>query len=115
IYWDLDNPKLYNVKFEYFIDGNKVDEIDKFTGFREIKFTKKGFYLNGKLIKLIGLNRHQSYPYVGYAMPKSAQDLDAKLLKYELGVNIVRTSHYIQSKHFLNKCDEIGLLVFEEI
>jgi beta-galactosidase len=48
-------------------------------------------------------------------MPKSAQVEDADILKYKLGVNIVRTSHYPQSRHFLNRCDEIGLLVFEEI
>jgi len=65
-------------------------------------------------MKLIGLNRHQSYPYVGYAMPKSMQELDADILK-EFGCNIVRTSHYMQSDHFLNRCDEIGLLVLEEI
>lgn len=67
------------------------------------------------MIKLVGLNRHQSYPYVGYAMPKSAQVADADFLKYDLGLNIVRTSHYPQSQHFVNRCDEIGLLVFTEI
>src|SRR5699024_3613449 len=66
-------------------------------------------------VKLVGLNRHQAYPYVGYAMPQRVQEKDAEILKYELGLNIVRTSHYPQSVHFLRKCDEIGLLVFEEI
>lgn len=71
--------------------------------------------MNGRKIKLLGLNRHQSYPYVGYAMPKRAQRRDADVLKEELGLNMVRTSHYPQSRHFLDRCDEIGLLVFEEI
>lgn len=48
-------------------------------------------------------------------MPKSAQKRDAEILKYDLGVNLVRLSHYPQSKHFLDRCDEIGLLVFDEI
>ena len=61
-----------------------------------------------------GLNRHQSFPYVGYAMPKSMQKLDADLLKKELGLNAVRTSHYPQSHYFLERCDELGLLVFTE-
>ncbi len=74
-----------------------------------------GFYLNGRRVKLVGLNRHQAYPYVGYAMPQRVQEKDAEILKYELGLNIVRTSHYPQSIYFLRKCDEIGLLVFEEI
>ncbi|MDE6063367.1 MAG: glycoside hydrolase family 2 protein, partial [Lachnospiraceae bacterium] len=69
----------------------------------------------GKRVRLRGLNRHQSYPYVGYAMPKSMQRMDADILKKELGLNAVRTSHYPQSHDFLDRCDELGLLVFTEI
>lgn len=108
--WDIENPVLYEAIIIY--NGNRYTE--KF-GFREAIFKNSGFYLNGKKLKLRGLNRHQAYPYVGYAMPKSAQESDALFLKYDLGLNIVRTSHYPQSKHFINKCDEIGLLVFTEI
>ena len=61
------------------------------------------------------MNRHQSYAYVGYAMPKSMQEMDADLLKNELGLNAVRTSHYPQSHYFIDRCDELGLLVFTEI
>ncbi len=84
-------------------------------GFRTSEFKTDGYYLNGRKVKIRGLNRHQSYPYVGYAMPKSMQELDADILKDELGVNAVRTSHYPQSHHFIDRCDEIGLLVFTEI
>ena len=84
-------------------------------GFREAKFTPDGFFLNDKRIKLIGLNRHQNYPYVGCAMPDSAQKEDAEILKTKLGCNIVRTSHYPDSEAFLSRCDEIGLLVVDEI
>ncbi len=108
--WDIDNPKLYTLKII-----TDTDEYDVKVGFRTAKFKTTGFYLNGKRIKLRGLNRHQSYPYVGYAMPKWAQEQDAVLLKEQLGCNIVRTSHYPDSVHFLNKCDEIGLLVFTEM
>lgn len=92
-----------------------MDQVTVRFGFREAEFQPDGFYLNGRKIKLLGLNRHQSYPYVGYAMPKRAQRRDADVLKEELGLNMVRTSHYPQSRHFLDRCDEIGLLVFEEI
>jgi len=108
--WDLKHPKLYTIEIE--IAG---DVFTDRVGFREVELVKSGFYLNGELIKLIGLNRHQSYPYVGYAMPKSAQVRDADILKYDLGLNCVRSSHYPPSKHFLDRCDEIGLLVFNEI
>jgi beta-galactosidase len=84
-------------------------------GFRTAEFTPEGFLLNGKPLKLRGLNRHQSFPYVGYAAGRSAQERDADIMKSVLKCNMVRTSHYPQSKWFLDRCDRIGLLVFEEI
>ena len=108
--WDTDNPKLYTVQVSA---GN--DQDSRRIGFREARFTTEGFLLNGKAVKIRGLNRHQSFPYVGYAMPARVQRKDADILKDELGLNLARTSHYPQSRHFLDRCDEIGLLVFEEI
>ena len=108
--WDIDHPALYQLK----ITLNGDDRYYRF-GFRQARFTKGGFYLNGRHIKLIGLNRHQSYPYVGNAMPASAQIADADELKYRLGCNFVRTAHYPDSTHFIDRCDEIGLIVFTEM
>ena len=108
--WETYDPVLYDFNAEYNSDIFSV----RF-GIRVAEFRRDGFYLNGKKIKLRGLNRHQSYPYVGNAMPKSAQEADALLLKNTLGCNLVRTAHYPDSIHFLNKCDEIGLLVFTEM
>ncbi|MDX9691591.1 MAG: glycoside hydrolase family 2 TIM barrel-domain containing protein, partial [Acholeplasmataceae bacterium] len=113
--WDIDNPYLYTVEMHYEVHTKLVDSKSIKIGIRHAIFEKDGFYLNHQKVKLIGLNRHQSFPYVGYAMPKSMQYEDADILKYDLGLNIVRTSHYPQSIHFLNRADEIGLLVFEEI
>ena len=113
--WDIENPKLYEIKVKLLKGSEVIDEYKDTFGFREAEFRQDGFYLNGRRVKLVGLNRHQAYPYVGYAMPQRVQEKDAEILKYELGLNIVRTSHYPQSIHFLRKCDEIGLLVFEEI
>lgn len=108
--WDVDNPKLYSLKVSF-----ENDEVTQRFGFRQAQFTRTGLVLNGRKLKLLGLNRHQSYPYVGYAMPASAQAADADFMKYTLGCNIVRTAHYPDSVHFLNRCDEIGLLVFTEM
>ncbi|MBN2299980.1 MAG: glycoside hydrolase family 2 protein [Acholeplasmataceae bacterium] len=115
VLWDLKTHYLYDAIITYRVNDEVIDQITERFGIRSAEFKEDGFYLNGEKIKLLGLNRHQSYPYVGYAMPKSAQYEDAEILKYQLGTNIVRTSHYPQSKHFLDRCDEIGLLVFEEI
>ena len=114
ILWDLNNPKLYTLATKVESE-NGVEEYINRIGFRKAEFKKDGFYLNNKKVKLVGLNRHQGYPFVGYAMPKSAQEEDADILKYKIGVNIVRQSHYPQSEHFLNRCDEIGLLTVNEI
>lgn len=113
--WSPENPYLYDVKIELIQNGQVVDVKKIRTGFRRADFRKSGFYLNGEKYKIRGLNRHQSYPYVGYAMPKSMQEMDADVLKNELGLNAVRTSHYPQSHYFLDRCDEIGLLVFTEM
>ncbi len=121
--WDIDNPARYDIKTELIrisdadvkkLDGPVIDVNETKIGFRRAFFKTNGFYLNGRKVKIRGLNRHQSYAYVGYAMPKSMQEFDAKILKEELGVNAVRTSHYPQSHYFIDKCDELGLLVFTE-
>lgn len=113
--WELENPWLYFSQYNLYQGERLLDSLTIRFGFRTAVFKKDGFYLNGKKIKIRGLNRHQSYPYVGYAMPANAQKEDAEIIKKELGLNAVRTSHYPQSQHFIDRCDEIGLLVFTEI
>jgi beta-galactosidase len=113
--WDLASPQLYTVHVRLLQSGEAIDEDQRRVGFREATFTDHGFSLNGKIIKLRGLDRHQTFPFVGQAMPARAQRKDAMILRHNLHCNIVRTSHYPQSRHFLDCCDEIGLLVLEEI
>lgn len=112
--WDTEEANLYILKTQLYQDNTLLDETETMFGIREAVFKKDGFYLNGRKLRIRGLNRHQSFPYVGYAMPESMQRLDADLLKKELGLNAVRTSHYPQSHYFLERCDELGLLVFTE-
>ncbi|HTZ89895.1 MAG TPA: glycoside hydrolase family 2 TIM barrel-domain containing protein [Alloacidobacterium sp.] len=113
--WDLQSPKLYTVKVRLLRGSQAIDEDTRRIGFREAWFTDHGFELNGKVIKLRGLDRHQTFPFVGQAMPGRVQRRDAYILRKQYHCNIVRTSHYPQSRHFLDGCDEYGLLVLEEI
>src|SRR5215469_1284245 len=113
--WNLDAPKLYTVHVRLLSNGRIIDSDMRRIGLREAVFTPQGFSLNGKVIKLRGLDRHQTFPFVGQAMPARAQRKDADILRKNLHCNIARTSHYPQSRHFLDRCDEIGLLVLEEI
>lgn len=115
VLWDLNKPQLYTVHLQLLADGSPIDELSSSIGFRDAKFTPAGFSLNGKVIKLRGLDRHQTFPWVGQAMSARAQRQDAVILRKDLRCNIVRTSHYPQSRYFLDACDEIGLLVLEEI
>lgn len=112
--WDIDDPALYTLTVTL-ETGAGTDEVANRFGFRTASFASDGFRLNGRILKLRGLNRHQSWPHLGYAMGRRGQEKDADILKFDLACNIARTSHYPQSKYFLDRCDEIGLLVFEEI
>lgn len=112
--WDLRTPVLYSVDVRLECMG-RHDQVTTRFGFRTAEFRPEGFFLNGRKVTLRGLNRHQSFPYIGYAAGRRAQERDAELLKNALRCNLVRTSHYPQSPWFLDHCNRIGLLVFEEI
>ena len=114
--WDTEHPNLYRCIAELLdAEGQVLHSRETTFGFRTAVFRADGFYLNGKKTFLRGLNRHQSYPYIGYAAPESLQRQDARILKNELHCNAVRTSHYPQSRYFLDECDRLGLLVFTEL
>jgi beta-galactosidase len=112
--WSPDNPKLYSVRTT--ISGKTISShtLTVTTGFRQATFTVGGLMLNGERLQIFGLNRHQSFPYTGMAAPQRLQARDAELIKNVLNCNMVRCSHYPQSPHFLDACDEIGLMVWEE-
>ncbi|OGD13719.1 beta-galactosidase [Candidatus Atribacteria bacterium RBG_19FT_COMBO_35_14] len=114
--WHPNHPYLYNIYAQVKIGNRICDDSNTKIGMRKLKFKDDGkFYINGESFKLRGLNRHQMFPYLGGAMPDRGQRKDAEILKYGLGLNFVRSSHYPASPSFLDRCDEIGLLVLEEI
>jgi beta-galactosidase len=114
--WSPSSPKLYTVRTTLTDQsGAELHTLDVRTGFRQVSFGVNGFQLNGQPFKIFGLNRHQLYPYLGMAANERLQRRDAELLKNTLNCNMVRCSHYPQSPHFLDACDELGLMVWEEI
>jgi beta-galactosidase len=113
--WHPDHPNRYVVLAEVQSEGKVIDRHRTWIGIREIGWTDDGrFRINGQALKIRGMNRHQTFPYVGGAAPNRLQRRDAQILKFELGLNAVRTSHYPQDPEFLDECDRIGLLVMEE-
>ena len=112
--WDTGRPKLYHVVATLLVDGDPVHRYRVRTGFREATFTLDGFYLNGRRLKLFGVNRHQFFPFAGGAMPARVQARDAKIIRHELNCTMVRCAHYPQSEDFYDACDEVGLMAWEE-
>lgn len=112
--WSPDDPYLHQVRTIVQQDGREVDRVTTRLGIRWTAWDKeKGFFLNGKHVKLIGANRHQTWPYVGNAVPNGLHRRDAEQLK-AMGCNWVRCSHYPHDPDFLDALDELGLMALEE-
>ncbi|MEM6339201.1 MAG: glycoside hydrolase family 2 TIM barrel-domain containing protein, partial [Pseudomonadota bacterium] len=110
--WSPETPNLYDFGIEI-IDVKADRIVDKKrlkTGIRSIVLNEEGFFLNGKKRFINGTNRHQEYPYVGYAISDNANYRDAYKIK-QAGFDFVRLSHYPHSTSFLEACDELGLMV----
>jgi beta-galactosidase len=115
VLWDVDNPYLYSVLSEV-VDKNDsvIDCVRNPLGIRTFKFdAKQGFFLNGRHLKLLGVNRHQDYPNRGNALPDELHRADMKLMK-ESGINCLRISHYPHDESVLEMCDRYGFICFEE-
>lgn len=110
--WSPASPTLHQLRVTLrSLDGQMMDRASARIGVRQIAFSRSGgFTINGRRLRLRGTNRHQEYPYAGYALPCSAQRRDARRIK-EAGFDYVRLSHYPQSPDFLDACDELGIVV----
>lgn len=106
--WEPANPRLHTLRVG--IDGDSITE--RF-GLRTVTAERGKILLNGKPVKLLGYNRHEAHPQFGPALPPQQLLHDLQLLR-RLGCNFVRGSHYPQDQRFLDLCDELGFLVFEE-
>ena len=113
--WDTEHPVLHHATAELLnAAGQPIDRKQVTFGFRTAEFRADGFYLNGKKTFLRGLNRHQSYPYIGYAAPESLQREDARILQEELHCTAVRTSHYPRQAKMYAMFDYYGLYAMDE-
>lgn len=111
--WSVEEPNLTGVRAILLRDGEPVDDlIDRF-GFREVKVDGDRILLNGAPIRLKGFNRHEDFNDFGLSAPVEAMLRDLQLMR-DIGANCVRTCHYPNDPRFLDLCDELGMLVWEE-
>jgi len=115
--WSSDSPSLYKVITRIIEPKSSrlLDEVISPLGLRWFEFSAdKGFFLNGKSLKLIGTNRHQNYLNMGNALSDEIHIQDIKLLK-EMGANFLRVSHYPQDHVLMEMCDKLGIICSVEI
>ena len=113
--WDTNNPNLYTLKVQLLENNELKDEISDRVGFRWFEFKDYGaFYLNGKRVLLRGTHRHEEHAGVGAAMSNAQHRADMELIK-DMGANFVRLAHYPQDPEIYKACDELGLLVWDEL
>jgi len=112
--WSLENPYLYTLETKIIAGGKIIDTYKTTVGIRTVRFDPDlGFFLNGKSVKIKGVNQHQDHAGVGVAIPDAIQEFRVKRLK-EMGCNAIRTSHNPPTPELLDICDRLGILILDE-
>lgn len=113
--WDIDNPHLYTLVTDLYENNTLIDSDTSTFGIRTIRFTANdGFYLNDRRVQLKGVNLHHDLGPIGTAFNKRAMQRQLEIMQ-SMGCNAVRTSHNVAAPELLHLCDEMGILVFNEI
>ncbi len=112
--WSPDEPNLYEFEAVLYKNNEPSDSVTERFGVRTAEAKNDGFYLNGEKLYLSGTNRHHQFPYVGIAASDEAQYRDAYKIK-QMGANIIRLSHYAHPKAFYDACDELGIILINQV
>lgn len=112
--WDIDEPNLYYAVTTVYANGEAIDEVCDRFGFRTFEFdAKRGFFLNGRHLKLSGVCCHQDYGITGKAVADNVYKYRIELMK-QMGANAYRTAHYPHSEATMDALDELGLVAMDE-
>lgn len=113
VLWSAEKPELYELLLEIKDDRGQCEYKATSYGFRKIEIRDNVFYVNGKAVKLKGVNRHDYDPDYGWAVPRARYLEDIHILKQH-NINAVRTAHYPNDPYFYELCDQYGIYVMDE-
>ena len=112
--WDIDDPQCYQLRVELCQDGQTVDRQDITVGFRSFVFDReKGFFLNGRHVKIHGVCEHHDLGCLGAAFHAPAFERKLRILR-EMGCNAIRTSHNMPAPELMELADRMGFLIVDE-
>lgn len=112
--WSPESPALYDVEIRLLENGHAIDTVRRRIGFRSISWSREGLFINGRLIYLLGFNRHEDTPESGMVENPGRMREDLRAMK-AMGCNFIRLAHYPHAESTLDLCDELGMLVLEEV
>jgi beta-galactosidase len=108
--WESEHPRLHTLTLELRVGGRLLETLVRRAGFREIEVAGTRLFVNGRPVKLRGINRHEVHPLRGRSLTPELWHRDAELFR-AANINYIRTSHYPPAEEFLDACDELGLFV----
>jgi beta-galactosidase len=112
--WSAETPDLYHLTVKLKNDKNEiVDKAECYFGVRKIEVRGDVFYINGKAVKLKGVNRHEQHPRTGKHVSRATMIRDIELMK-QANINMIRTCHYPDDPLFYELCDKYGFYVMDE-
>ncbi|MDF1575386.1 MAG: glycoside hydrolase family 2 TIM barrel-domain containing protein [Bacteroidales bacterium] len=113
--WDTEHPELYTCVAELLRAGKRVQRVSETFGIRTFQWTADdGFHLNGRRVQLYGVNLHHDHGPLGAAFFPRAMERQLEIMK-NMGVNALRTSHNACAPEVLELCDQMGIIVFNEL
>ncbi len=112
--WEIYTPNLYSVETVVTCDGKEMDRYKTRFGIRRLNYDSEGFYINDKQVRFNGVNIHHDNGALGAAVNKNADRRKLQIMK-DMGVNAIRASHNPPSREFLEVCDEMGIVIIDEL